>query len=155
MDELLRSLETSPFAEGIGGSLMLTAVLSALHALGFAVATGGALVANLRGLRIALSRHSAAAITAAASRIIAVGLVLSIATGALLVAPRATSAAENGFFQTKMLLLLAAAAFHFIAQRPVAARGRDGSVLALATAGVGFALWTALALAACAFILLE
>jgi hypothetical protein len=155
MHELLRSIETSPFAESVGASLMLTAVLSAVHALGFTVATGGALVANLRGLRIALSRHSSGAITATASRIIAGGLVLSIVTGALLVAPRAASAAENGFFQTKMLLLLAAAAFHFTAQRGVAARGRDGSLLALATAAVGFALWTGLALAACGFILLE
>lgn len=155
MEELLRSIETSPLAEVVGGSLMLTAVLSAVHALGFTVATGGALVANLRGLRLALLRHSAAAITATASRIIAVGLLLSIATGVFLVAPRATSAAANGFFQTKMLLLAGAAAFHFTAQRRVAARQRDGSAAAIATAAVGFALWTALALAACAFILLE
>lgn len=154
MEELLRTIETSPLAENVGGSLMLTAVLSAVHALGFTAATGGALVANLRGLRIVLARHSAAAITAAASRIIGVGLVLSIATGALLVAPRATSAAANGFFQTKMLMLLAAAAFHFAAQRRVAARQRDGAALAM-TAAVGLVLWTVLALAACAFILLE
>ena len=155
MDALLRSLETSPLADSVGGSLMLTAVLSAVHALGFTVATGGALVANLRGLRLLLLRHPAAAITATASRVIAVGLTLSIVTGALLVAPRASSAAATGFFQAKMLLLVAAAAFHFAAQRPLSARRPDDSLLAIGAAAVGFALWTALALAACAFILLE
>lgn len=154
MEALLRSIETSPVADSVGGSLMLTAVLSAVHALGFTVATGGAFVANLRGLRIVLSRQSAAAIASAASRIVAAGLLLSIVTGALLVAPRATSAAGNGFFQAKMALLLAAAVFHFAVQRRVARQG-DGTVLGIATAAVGLVLWTALALAACAFILLE
>jgi hypothetical protein len=134
---------------------MFTAALSAAHALGFTVATGGALVANLRALRIALVRHSAAAVTVSAGRIIVAGLVTSIATGALLVAPRAASAGTNGFFQTKMLLLVAAAAFHFTAQRYAAARVRDGSMLAVSIGAVGLALWTALAIAACAFILLE
>jgi hypothetical protein len=155
MDELLGSIEASRIATGIGSSLALTAVLSAVHALGFTVATGGALVANLRALGLALARHSAGAFTFTESRVIFVGLLLSIARGALLVAPRVTSAAANGFFQTKMLLLAAAAAFHFTAQRLAATRFRDGSVPAAATGAVGLVLWTALALAACGFILLE
>ena len=77
-------------------------------------------------------------------------------TGVLLFAPRATAASVNWIFQTKMTLLVDRRRVppdHFTsasrATKPVAAATRR------VTAAVGLLLWTGLALAGCAFILLE
>ena len=61
----------------------------------------------------------------------------------------------NGTFQLKMLLLIAAAIFHFAMQRGVLAQQSTGVRQARAAGAVGLSLWMGLAVTACAFILLE
>jgi hypothetical protein len=73
-----------------------------------------------------------------------IGLAISVTTGVLLFAARATDVSANATFQLKMLLLLVAVVCHFA----VAPRARAGAVVSLAA-------WLALAVTACAFILLE
>lgn len=137
-------------------SLMLTGALSSVHLLGFTLTTGGALVANLNLLGILLRDRPPIAVSRPATRGILVGLTISLLTGALLFAPRATAASVNGIFQAKMALLIAASAFHLTVHQRVARREGGGSVpLRRLTAGVGLLLWIGLALAGCAFILLE
>ena len=133
----------------------MTAWLSAIHVIGFTLVMGSALVANLRMLGVVLPQRTAAEIVAPASRVIVLGLAVSMATGALLFSARATSAAANSTFQLKMLLLLSAATFHFaVAARLVRVSGTKARVFKV-VAVVGLALWIGLALAACAFILFE
>ena len=155
MDELFGWIEASSIGRTIAQSLMLTASLSAVHVLGFTLATGGALVANLSRLGLVFAQRPIPQTTGPAGRIMLLGLAISIVTGALLFSARAASAAANGIFQIKMLLLVAAVTFHFAAQRWADTRPRNGAKLAAAAGALSLTLWTALAVAACAFILLE
>ena len=144
VDPLFAWIEATALAREIAESLTLTATVSAVHLLGFTLVMGGALVGNLRLLGWLLPHAAADQLLRPCNRAIVIGLAISVATGALLFAARATAVGANGTFQLKMLLLLGAAAFHFA----YAARARVG-------AGVSLALWLALAVTACAFILLE
>jgi hypothetical protein len=148
-------LETTHVARAVAESLLATASLSALHVIGFTVITGSALVANLRLLGVFLDQRPILEVTAPANRAIAVGLAVSIATGLLLFAARAASVSANGTFQVKMLLLVAAALFHFTVHRNVTQRVSATAPLVRATGVVGLMLWLGVAAAGCAFILLE
>jgi hypothetical protein len=148
-------IEASRVANAIRNSLMLTATLSATHLLGFTLVTGGALLANLRCAGVLLARQPLHEIMRPASRGIAAGLAISVVTGALSFSTRATAASENSIFQLKMTLLLAAVVLHFGVQRRLGKAGgtEGGAVRAAGVLGLG--LWLGLALAGCAFILLE
>ena len=147
-------LETTTVALAVRDSLLLTGGLSAVHLVGFTLATGGALVANLTMLGVLFRRCPVADVVRPTSRGVAIGLVISVVTGVLLVAPRATAAMENSIFQVKMLLFVAAGLFQLAVPQRVARRVHASAVRRLSGAA-GLALWLGLALAGCAFILLE
>lgn len=155
MDALLDWLQKTAIAAVVRDSVLLMGSLSAVHLLGFTLVTGGAFVSNLRLLGVLLPGRPVVEVSRPATRGIAVGLLLSIATGILLFAPRATAAGANRIFQIKMLLLVSAAAFHFTVHRGVSRRPAASRLMLRTTGAVGFLLWTGLALAGCAFILLE
>lgn len=148
-------LEGTRVALTVRDSLMLTGALSSVHLLGFTLTTGGALVANLNLLGVLLRDRAPIVVSRPATRGILAGLTISLLTGALLFAPRATAASVNGFFQAKMALLIAASAFHLVVHQRVVRRDGTGVALRRLTAAIGLFLWTGLALAGCAFILLE
>jgi hypothetical protein len=148
-------LQATPLAATVGGSVLLTAALSSIHLVGFTLIMGAAIVSNLRLIGVLLPGRTATEVTAPAARAILLGLSISIVTGALLFAPRALAAADNGIFRAKMLLLVTATAFHFslhrgISREPSPARWRVRLIGAL-----GLALWAGLALSGAAFILIE
>ena len=147
-------LEGTRMAIAVRDSLMLTGALSAVHLVGFTLTTGGALVANLNLLGVLFPGRPPLEVTRPASRGIALGVTISALTGILLFAPRATVASVNGIFQMKMLLLVAAVLFHTLVHQRVA-RVATSSAMRRGTGAVGLLLWTSLALAGCAFILLE
>ena len=138
-------LQSPVVAEAVRDSVHLTSTLSALHALGFTCIMGGALFANLGLLGVLFPTRPAGEMTAPGSKLIALGLVISLPTGLMLVAPRAVTASHNPFFELKMLLLVTAAIVQFGLQRRASR----------AMGAVGLTVWGSLALAACAFILLE
>ena len=147
-------LEGTRMAIAVRDSLMLTGALSAVHLVGFTLTTGGALVANLNLLGLLFPDRPPLEVTRPASRGIALGLTISALTGVLLFAPRATVARVNGIFQMKMLLLVAAVLFHSLVHQRVA-RTATSSSMRRGTGAVGLLLWVGLALAGCAYILLE
>ena len=147
-------LEGTRAALVVRDSLTLTGALSAVHLVGFTLTTGGALVANLNLLGVLFPGRPPLDVTRPASRGIAIGLTISALTGALLFAPRATVASVNGIFQVKMLLLAAAVLFHIFVHQRIARTAVSAS-LRRGTGAVGLLLWTGLALAGCAYILLE
>lgn len=156
MQSLLEWIATTRVAQAVAGSAMLTAWLSAVHALGFTLVTGSAVVANLRALGVLLPRTPIRDVVAPANRAILVGLAISVVTGGLLFSARAVEAAANGTFQLKMLLLILAATFQFTVLRAVAARDPIVARSRIVASGAaGLSLWLALAVTACAFILLE
>jgi len=159
-------LESTRVALAVRDTLLLNAGLSGVHLIGFALTTGGALVANLNLLGVLFPGRPPIEVTRPASRGIALGLLISGATGVFLFAPRATAASVNGIFQLKMALLVTAVLFHVFVHRRVARATRHdhlsgpsavawSQTTQRATAIVGLLLWTGLALSGCAFILLE
>ena len=148
-------VQNSRVGTTISQSLPLTAGLSAVHLIGFTLIMGAALVSNLRLLGVLFEQRPLREVAGPAGRAIALGLVFSVATGLFLFAGRASTASENGIFQLKMLLLVAAAGFQFGFQRHVTGREASPPVLLRLTGAVGLALWFGVALAGCAFILLE
>ena len=155
MDSLFAWIETTAVARATANSLALTAALSAIHLLGFTLVMGSAVLANLKRLGALLPTCSVAEVLRPANRAILVGLAISAATGALLFAARATAVSANGMFQLKMLLLVTAAAFHFVVGRNDRAQDSVASPHTRVGAALSLALWFALAVTACAFILLE
>ncbi len=153
MADVLSWLQATRVAQTVAESKMLTAALSATHLVGLTLIVGSAFVSALALTGIAFPLRSPSEATASMRRAVWLGLTISLVTGFLLFSGRAEAASENSFFQVKMLLLVAAAscqlAMHRIAQRGSTSR-------ALQTTGVlGAALWVGVALAGCAFILLE
>jgi hypothetical protein len=143
---LIDWIAATSLATTVAASAQITAWLSAVHVVGFALVTGSALVANLRGLGVLMPASTLGDVLRPAKRAILLGLAISVATGAPLFAARAAEVAANGTFQLKMSLLAAAVVVQFTPLPESATR---------LVAGVRLALWLGLALAACAFILLE
>lgn len=148
-------LESTSMARAISGSLPLTASLSAAHLLGFTLVSGGAFVMHLRLVGAMLPRTALLDVVHPAGRLIALGLAVSVVTGTLLFAGRASSIAANGIFQTKMSLLLLAVAWQLVVQHRLTRTTTQSPGAARAFGFVGLALWLGLAVTACAFILLE
>lgn len=155
MAALLEWLQATGLATAVRDSVGLTATLSAVHLLGFTLATGGAFVSNMRLLGVILRDRPVFEVSRPATRGVALGLLISVATGVPLFAPRALAASANPIFQTKMALLVTAAAFQFAIHPWIARRAPVSGVSVMAAGAIGSLLWGGLALAGCAFILLE
>ena len=148
-------MEATRVAHAVRDSLVLTATLSAAHLLGFTLITGGALLTNLRFIGVLLAQQTLNDVIRPATRGITAGLVISATTGGLLFSTRAITAAENPIFRVKMSLLAAAVLLHFAVQRRIAANSRPEGAAVRASGALGLTVWMGLALAGCAFILLE
>jgi hypothetical protein len=148
-------VQTTRVASTIGQSTGLTALLSGAHLVGMTLVVGGAFLSGLRLLGAFLPERPIAEVAAAPVRGMLAGLFISVSSGLLLFAPRASAAAGNQFFRTKMLLLLCAAAFYFAFYRRASRAASLGSAGAKLTGACGLLLWFGVALAGCAFILLE
>ena len=155
INELASFLESTTVAAAIRQSVPLTGLLSGLHLVGMTLIGSGAVVAGLRTTGIALKDFPLSDVTRITRRGIAIGVTISIVSCLLLFSPRASTAIVSGYFQVKMLLLAAALAFHFFNLRPIVGR-RDGTTLVVRLCGaIGTALWFAVILAGCSYILLE
>jgi hypothetical protein len=155
LSRVLSNVQASRIAMTIGGSTLLSGLVSGLHLLGLTLLVGGSLVSSLRLLGILFPERPVNDVTAATDRGMTLGLTISIATGLLLFSPRAVATVSNRLFQIKMLVLLTAAGFHFGVRRRVTRRPDAGPQLLRFTGACGLALWFGVALAGCAFILLE
>ena len=152
---LFASLERTPLAKAIGSSTTLLASLSAVHLIGFTLIMGGAVVSNLRLAGMLFPMRTLGEIRRPAERGMLIGLLVSVTTGFLLFSARATDASRNSLFQIKMLALVAAVVCQFVLQPRVVPAEGDPGVGARSMGVIGLILWFALAVAACAFLLLE
>jgi hypothetical protein len=154
-DSFFKTLQATAFASSIAESVMLTAVFSAAHLVGFTLLMGSVLVSALRQLGAVLTERPAIETTRAADRGVLAGLAISVFTGLSLFSARAPAAAANDIFQLKMLLLVSAALLHLLVFRRVPARAGLSRLLLRLNGAASLALWGAVALAGCAYILLE
>jgi hypothetical protein len=155
MDAVLTWYQSTAVASAVGSSPTMLAVLSALHALGFTFVMGGALFSNLGLLGVLFPARPVREVAIPGSRLIALGLAISLPTGVLLFGPRALAAAHNPTFQLKLVLIVVASAVQFGLQRKAVRRAEQERGPLRALGGTGLVLWVGLALTACAFILFE
>lgn len=152
---LLGWVQATRIAVVIRESSLLTGLTSGVHLLGLTLVVGGTIAMSLLLLGVVVADRPVADVAVPVGRGMSIGLIVSVASGLLLFAPRAVPAASNRLFQIKMVLLLVATMFHFVVHRRVARRS-DARRLSVKLAGaIGLALWLGVALAGCAFILLE
>jgi hypothetical protein len=148
-------LESTGLARTVGESSRITAWLSAAHVIGFTLVMSGALASNLRAAGVLLTGAPVRSIARPAMRVLIAGLAISLPTGFLLLAPRASYTVIGGAFQLKMGLLLLAASFQFAVNARLW-RAESSAQTWLRAGGVlGAVLWLSLAAAACWFILFE
>lgn len=152
---MLESLQASALATLIGQSQFWLASLSAVHLIGFTLVMSAALVTNLHLAGALLRDRPSREVVRPATRLLLTGLAVSALTGALMFLPRAASAAANPTFRTKLSLLLAASVLALVVQPRVTAGATAPGAPARLLGGAGLVLWLGVALAACAFILLE
>jgi len=147
-------VEASSLATTIRDSTILTGGLSGLHLIGLTLLVGSALVSSATLAGFVTNDQPVAELTRAARRVSVIGLCISIASGLLLVSFRLNMSTASRAFQVKMLLIVAAALFHFFVYSP-AARGRRSPVSPGVAGAVAFLLWFGVVLCGCAFILFE
>jgi hypothetical protein len=147
-------LQATGLAKTIGGSTNLTAFLSGIHLIGMTMIAGGALMFATRAFRLAADPDPAVRVRTVEVRAITTGLIVSVVTGVLLVLPRLRASFDNPVFVTKMLLLVAAAAWHLSLGRRAARTGTEAGGARM-TAALELLLWYGVVLAGCAFILYE
>jgi hypothetical protein len=154
LDALTTSLEATALARAIRQSVPLTGFLSGLHLIGMTLIGGGALVSGLRATGIAFKDFPLADVIRITRRGIAIGVTISIVSGLLLFSPRASTAIVSGYFQIKMLLLIGALTFHAAIGR-LSISQPAGTFASRLSGAIGAALWFAVILAGCSYILLE
>jgi hypothetical protein len=151
---MLTWMQETTVAAAISQSLMLNAVLSAVHLLGITLLVGSVLVSSLRLIGVAFIAWPAHEVTRTTRRGTLLGLAVTIGTGLFLVSPRAVSAAANSFFQTKLALLAAAVVLHFTIYRRASATTAEGR-RAPVVGAASLLLWLGVVVSGAAFILLE
>ena len=152
---MLEWVQSTRLATTISESLMLTAVLSSVHLVGMPLLVGSVLFSSLRLLGLTFADRTVSEVTAVPAGAIALGLSISVVSGLLLLTPRASASFDNGFFQFKMASLLAAVAFHLSLYRRVLRQVNASRSMLRLTGALALLLWFAVAVAGCAFILLE
>jgi hypothetical protein len=122
--------------------------------VGLGLIAGGAIFSNLARFGAFVAREYRIDAVRPAARAVTVGLAISVLTGLMLFAPRASAAVENTAFVVKMSLLFLAVVVHFTLQ--AVNRREPSDAAGVRAAGVmGLALWLGVALAGCAFIFIE
>ncbi len=155
LSSLLAWLESSRLAATVGQSTLLTGLLSATHLIGLTLLAGGAVFSGLSLLGVLFPDRPVLDLSTVVKRGMTFGLALSVASGILLFLPRASAAVENGIFRGKMLLVVTGAIFHFTVYRRAASRLDDATGVRRAAGVVGLLIWIGVAVAGCAYILLE
>src|SRR5438128_8484908 len=90
-ETLLAWVQTTRIATTIGQSTLLTGLLSGIHLLGLTLLVGSAVVSSLRMLDVILTDQSICDVVRAPGRGMILGLTISVVSGLLLFAPKASA----------------------------------------------------------------
>lgn len=156
--DVIRTLDKTALAAAINSSSLTLGLLSGAHLIGYVIVVGSALVSSFRLLGWMLRDRPASQVLAATVRLQAIGLAVSVTAGVLLFIPRSAAALGNWIFQLKLALLVAAVLAQASVQA-VLARGSSPRPprprVEMVLGALSLLLWVSVALAGCAFILIE
>jgi len=131
-----------PLAHAIAKSNhLVTAALQVVHVIGFVLLLAALTLIGLRLLGIVLVRHAVPEVAAETSRLLWIGVTLSISSGVLLFLSGPVHYYYNRAFDLKMLLLLAALGVQVTLLRRVARYDAPPAALARITALLTLLLW--------------
>jgi hypothetical protein len=141
-------LESTPVAQAIRHSARLIALLESIHLIGLALLLGTILMVDLSVLGLGIGRSPASRIARELQRWTAVGIVIMLLSGPLLLSSEAIRCYRTPAFWVKMALLTIALIFNFTVHRKVVAEEPPGPLLrSRSIAVVSLALWIGVALA--------
>jgi hypothetical protein len=136
-------LGNTPFALWLGQATWRIAGLLTIHLFGLTLLLGAVVVMSLRLIGIFLPGRSIAEVRQITGPVAVAGLVVMIASGALIFTGGAEAYYTGYWFRLKMVLLVVAIAFHFTIARAVASAqtGRFPAAVNALTGLVGLLLW--------------
>jgi hypothetical protein len=139
----------SALAQTMSNSSALIAIAQIVHLIGMTLLIGSIMMVDLTLLGYGIKRHPVARVSAELAPYTWTGLAIMFATGPLNLASEAQRCYDSSFFWIKMILIVAAIAFHITVHSrvtradPPVSPARAGWVGALS-----LALWFSVALAA-------
>jgi hypothetical protein len=136
-------LGNTPFALWLGQATWRIAGLLTIHLFGLTLLLGAVVVMSLRLIGVLLHDRPIAEVQRITGPVAIAGLVVMLASGALIFAGGAEAYYMGYWFRLKMVLLVMAVAFHFTVARRVAyaQTGRFPATVNALTGFVGLLLW--------------
>lgn len=146
--EILTAIQNSAVAHAVSKSNhMVGAGLQIVHVLGFILLLSSIVLICLRLLGLAFAQQPIARVGRDATRLIWLGLGLTVASGTLMFVSSPRLYFYNPAFELKMLLLIAAVLVQVLLLRRVCAAESPTPVLARLTVALSLAAWFGVGLA--------
>ena len=146
--QILTALQNSAVAHAISKSNhMVGAGLQIVHVIGFIVLLSSIVLICLRLLGVVFAQQPIPKVARDATRLIWLGLALTVASGTLMFVSSPRMYYYNPAFELKMLLLIAAVGVQVLLLRRVCANESPTPALARATVALSLASWFGVGLA--------
>jgi hypothetical protein len=140
--EVLTSIQNSAVAHAISKSNHLVgASLQVVHVLGFVTLLAALLLVSLRLLGLTLKGQSLHDVTQDATRLLYLGLALTVASGVLMFVATPKLYFYKPVFQLKLLLFLTAVVIQFTVLRRLTAHESANPLIARATVAASLLVW--------------
>jgi hypothetical protein len=146
--EVLTAIQNSAVAHAVSKSNhMVGAGLQIVHVLGFILLLSSIVLISLRLLGLAFAQQPVSKVGRDATRLIWLGLALTVVSGTLMFVSSPKTYYYNPAFELKMLLLVAAVLVQVVLLRRVSAKDAPTPALARATVALSLASWFGVGLA--------
>ena len=146
--EILTAIQNSAVAHAVSKSNhMVGAGLQIVHVLGFILLLSSIVLISLRLLGLAFAQQPISKVGRDATRLIWIGLALTVVSGTLMFVSSPRMYYYNPAFGLKMLLLIAAVLIQVLLLRRVSANDSATPALARATVALSLASWFGVGLA--------
>ena len=145
---VLTAIQNSSVAHAISKSNhMVAASLQIVHVIGFILLLASIVMISLRLLGLAFAQQPISKVGRDATRLIWIGLALTVASGTLMFVSSPRLYYYNPAFELKMLLLIAAVLIQVLLLRRVAASDSPTPALVRTTVALSLASWFGVGLA--------
>ena len=146
--QVLTAIQNSAVAHAISKSNhMVAASLQIVHVIGFILLLASIVMISLRLLGLAFAQQPISKVGRDATRLIWIGLALTVASGTLMFVSSPRLYYYNPAFELKMLLLIAAVLIQVLLLRRVAASDSPTPALVRTTVALSLASWFGVGLA--------
>ena len=140
--EILSAIAHFPLSRALAKSdHLVTAALQVVHVIGFLLLLASLTLISLRLLDLVLVRQPVPQVASDTSRLLWIGVILTISTGILMFLTGPSHYYFNRAFDIKMVLLFAALVVHVTVLQRIARRDEPPATLARVVAVLSLVLW--------------